>query len=80
MKSELIDNIITLRAAVSFLGEKMSWWDTDFYQSSSQELLDYIFPKSFNTQFLSACVSIRSLIDNEVGANYYHLFRLPVIL
>ena len=78
MKTELINNIIDLRAAVSFLGEKKSWWNSKFHDSSSKDFLAYIFPKSGNTQFSCSNVSSRHFTDNEVGANYYHLFRLPM--
>lgn len=78
MKIELINNIINLRAAVSFLGEKKSWWNSKFHDSSSKDFLAYIFPKSENTQFSCSNVSSRHFTDNEVGANYYHLFRLPM--
>jgi len=78
MKIKLINNIIVLRAAISFLGEKKSWWNSNFHDSSSKDFLAYIFPKSKNTQFSCSNVSSRQFIDNEVGANYYHLFRLPM--
>ncbi len=78
MKTDIINNIIDLRAAVSFLGEKKSWWNSNFHDSSSVDFLTYIFPKALNTQFLCSCISTRNYIDNEVGANYYHLFRLPM--
>jgi hypothetical protein len=78
MKTELINNIIDLRAAVSFLGEKKTWWNSKFHDSSSKDFLAYIFPKSENMQFSCSNVSSRHFTDNEVGANYYHLFRLPM--
>ena len=78
MKTEIIKNIIELRAAVSFLGEKRSWWNSNFHDTSSKDFLRYIFPKSTNTQFSCSNVSSRHFTDNEVGANYYHLFRLPL--
>jgi HD-like signal output (HDOD) protein len=78
MKTDTIKNVIILRAAVSFLGEKKLWWDTKFHDSSSKDFLSYIFPKSKNTQFSCSNIATRNFIDNEVGANYYHLFRLPV--
>lgn len=80
MIANLIINIIELRSAVSYLGEKKSWWNSNFHNSSSEDFLSYIFPKSKNTQFLCSCVSARNYIDNEVGANNYHLFRLPITL
>jgi hypothetical protein len=78
MKSAIINDIIEIRQAVAFLGEKKSWWNTKFYDSSSKDFLSFIFPKSKNTQFACAIIATRDYIDNEVGANYYHLFRLPV--
>ena len=78
MKIELITKITALRKAVSFLGEKKKWWNTQFQESSSKEFLAYIFPKSKNTQLTSANKATQHLIDMQVGANYYHLFRLPL--
>lgn len=78
LKTELTKKIIQLRGAVSFLGEKKSWWNTKFHESSSLDFLVYIFPKSVNAQFLCSNIAIRRIVDNKVGANYYHLFRLPV--
>ena len=78
MKTDLIQNIIDLRAAVSFLGEKKSWWSSNFHDASSKDFLTYIFPKSLNNQFSNSSIATRNHIDNEVGANYYHLFRLPL--
>ena len=80
MKSAIINDIIELRQAVAFLGEKKSWWTSKFYDSSSKDFLAYIFPKSKNTQYTCSTVSSRDFIDNQVGANYYHLFRLPMLV
>lgn len=78
MKAKIIDDIIELRSSISFLMEKSQWWELNFNDSSSRDFLAYIFPKSSNTQFICSCIALRSCIDNEVGANYYHLFRLPM--
>jgi len=78
MKIELIQTIISLRSAVSYLGEKKAWWNSSFHESSSKDFLTYIFPKSKNTQYTCSSISTRNYIDNQVGANYYHLFRLPM--
>lgn len=78
MKIELVKSIIVLRATVSFLGEKKSWWNSNFYDTSSKDFLSYIFPKSSNTQISNCSIAARNYIDNVVGANYYHLFRLPL--
>ena len=80
MKTDIIRNIIELRQAVAYLGEKKEWWNSKFYDNSSKDFLSYIFPKSKNTQYACATVSTRDFIDNQVGANYYHLFRLPMLV
>lgn len=80
MKKDFINQIIELRQAVAYLGEKKSWWNSKFYDNSSKDFLSYIFPKSRNTQYACSTVSSRDFIDNEVGANYYHLFRLPMLV
>src|SRR5690606_30231241 len=78
MNSDLISNIIYIRGAVSYLAEQNEWWDTHFYEASSIDFLAYIFPKSKNIQFSCSSIATRHFIDAQVGANYYHLFRLPV--
>lgn len=78
MKVDLIKNIIEIRTAVSYLAEKNKWWETHFHEPSSKDFLGYIFPKSRNTQFSCSIVVTRNFIDSQVGAKYYHLFRLPI--
>jgi hypothetical protein len=80
MNIELINDIIELRHAVAYLGERKSWWNSKFYDTSSKDFLAYIFPKSKNTQYSCSIVSTRDFIDNQVGASYYHLFRLPMLV
>ena len=78
MKEQFIRDLLKLRFVVGYLIEDKKWCDTNFHKSSSKDFLTYIFPKSANTQFSCANISSRHLTDNEVGANYYHLFRLPM--
>jgi hypothetical protein len=78
MKTDLIKSIIALRAAVSFLGEKKAWWNSEFHKASAEEFLKWVFPKLTNSQFSCSNIVTRNFTDNEVGANYYHLFRLPM--
>lgn len=78
MKRDLIDKIINLRNVVAYLGEKKTWWNSQFYESSSKAFLSYVFPKSKNTEFSCSSRSARNFVDNQVGATYYHLFRLPL--
>lgn len=80
MKAKIIDDIIELRSSISFLMEKSQWWELNFNDSSSRDFFAYIFPKSSNAQFICSCIALRSCVDNEVGANYYHLFRLPMTI
>ena len=80
MKEELLENIIKLRFAVGFLIEKQKWWNTNFFSPTSGDFLNYIFPKSTSNNSNYFLNSIRHSIDSEVGANYYHLFRLPIEL
>lgn len=67
-----------LRTLVGFLMEDRKWWTTQFFESSSKDFLNYIFPKSINQQKEFYLEPVRHLVDAEVGANYYHLFRLPI--
>tara|TARA_R100000935_G_C2723760_1_gene119067 strand:- start:54 stop:527 length:474 start_codon:yes stop_codon:yes gene_type:complete len=78
MQEKIIENIVKLRASVAFLGEKNKWWQTKFFDSSSKEFLTYIFPRSKNPQLTQAVEAIQHKVDSEVGANYYHLFRLKI--
>lgn len=78
MQEKIIEDIVKLRASVAFLGEKNDWWQTKFFDSSSEDFLAYIFPRSKNTQLTQAIEAIQHKVDSEVGANYYHLFRLKI--
>ena len=80
MKEQFIRDLLKLRFVVGYLIEDKKWWNTNFHKSSSKDFLTYIFPKSKNTQFSCSNIPTRNFIDNEVGANYYHLFRLPVAM
>lgn len=72
------DKIQELRAVVGFLMEDRKWWNSQFFESSSNDFLSYIFPKSINQKKEFYLEPVRHLVDAEVGANYYHLFRLPI--
>ena len=80
MKTNLIINIINLRLSVSFLSEKNRWLNSKFYENSSDVFLSHIFPKSKNAQFLSSNIATQNFVDEQVGANYYHLFRLTILM
>ena len=77
MNKDTINNLIQVRKAVGYLGEKKEWWKSSFFESSSRDFLKYIFPKTNKGQSYFSTFPIRNKIDEVVGANYYHLFRLP---
>jgi len=78
MKEDLLEQIIKVRTAVGFLIEKNNWWHTNFFEPTSKDFLNYIFPKSTIKNSGFQLEAIRHNLDSEVGANYYHLFRFPV--
>ena len=80
MKDDLLEKINKLRIAVGYMTEQMAWWDTKFFAPASNDFLAYIFPKSIKDNSNFFLDAIRFLVDKEVGANYYHLFRLPMEL
>ena len=80
-KQMLIDNFITLRAIIGFLGEKpqFGWWDTNFLSETGLQFLTINFPRS---AFAAGCNSVseaaKRLHDERIGkGGVYHLFRLP---
>ena len=79
MNKNIIKKLADLRSAVAFLGAKNKWWSSSFFDSGSKEFLTYIFPKSNNVQLNCALDVVRQKTDAQVGANYYHLFRLKVV-
>lgn len=80
MEEELIEKTLKLRIVVGYLIESENWWNTKFFDPTSKDFLDYIFPKSKNDKSVFFIDAFRYLTDMEVGANYYHLFRLPIKL
>ena len=78
MNKNIIKDLTGIRVAVGILGEKYHWWNTNFFDKNSQSFFDYIFPKSGSAFQICACDAIQHHLDNKVGANYYHLFRLPI--
>lgn len=78
MQEKILENIVKLRASVAYLGEKNEWWQTKYFDSSSKGFWAYIFPRSKNPQLTQASEAIQHKVDAEVGANYYHLFRLKI--
>ncbi|GEM_PF-1388632 len=78
MEESVLKKVLILRSAVGFLMEDKKWWHSNFFEETSTDFLAYIFPKSVKQQSNFYLEAIRHSVDAEVGANYYHLFRLPV--
>lgn len=74
----MLENIIKLRNAIGYMMEKENWWHSEFFSTSSNEFLEYVFPKSLDLNRSFYLDVFRNNIDQEVGANYYHFFRLPI--
>lgn len=78
MNEQILKKIKDLRSLIGYLAEKKVWWETNFFDTSSLNFLSYSFPKLTRERNDFYLYSTKYLIDNEVGSNYYHLFRLPL--
>lgn len=78
MNKGMLDKIKEVRYAVGFLMEKNKWYQTNFFELESKDFLNYIFPRSISHNSEFHLEAMRYFLDSEVGANYYHLFRLPI--
>ena len=76
-----IEDLITIRAVVGFLGEKpqFEWWDTNFLSDIGLKYLNIIFPRTyFSAGLNSVTEAAKRLHDNRIGkGGLYHLFRMP---
>ena len=76
-----LENFISLRVLVAFLGEKpqLNWWDTNFLSPIGQKYLQIIFPRtSFSAGLNSIAQAAKRVHDDRIGkGGAYHLFRLP---
>ena len=79
-----VEQLLLLRAVVSFLGEKdqFGWWDTSFLGSVGQKYLSITYPRSALAAGLQATgEAARRLHDERIGkGRVFHLFRLPQAL
>jgi len=77
----LIEDLITIRAIVGFLGEKsqFGWWDTNFLSETGLKFLNITFPRTaFSAGVNSIAEAARRLHDSRIGkGRVYHLFRMP---
>lgn len=82
MKKVTLVEIAKLRVSIGLLGEiqKPPWWPSAFFSPNSDAFLNPIFSK---TTFLARYHGVReaaSRIHDQhigIGANVFHLFRLP---
>jgi hypothetical protein len=79
--TELIHDLLTLRLAVGYLGQRTNhhWWDCDFLNPSGLESLAYNFPRAPKVAgFTATCLAVKRLHDERIGrTDVTHLFRLP---
>ncbi len=78
MTKDNIKKLLLTRVAVAVLGEHRGWWKTNFFGASSKPILNYVFPRSKNIQYSAAFDAIKEIVDERVGANNFHLFRLSI--
>jgi len=77
-----VEDLISLRALVGFLGEKpqFKWWDTNFLSETGLKFLEITFPRSSLAAGInSVTAAARRVHDGRIGKKgVYHLFRLPL--
>jgi hypothetical protein len=78
--SAVINDLLLLRIAVAFLGERgqRAWWDTEFLSDIGRQYLRIIFPRTaLQASVHSASVAAQRLHDERIGlGRVLHLFRL----
>jgi hypothetical protein len=77
--SSSMQQIITLRYVIGFLGEKLqfNWWPTAFYGTSSRLFLEPVFSKTATlAQYHGVVEAGRRIHDEHLNVGSYHLFRL----
>lgn len=78
MNKDTEKKLAKLRVSVAMLGESKGWWNTIFFNPDSDVFLGYIFPKLKKANQICACDVVQKVIDQKVGANHYHSFRLSI--
>jgi hypothetical protein len=82
MTSKNLIDLIKLRVAVGYLGEREqnSWWQSAFFSASSAPFLAPVFGKtSLTAQYYGVREAATLIHDDHIGtgAEVFHLFRLP---
>lgn len=80
----IIDQIITLRLAVGYLGQRKQtgWWDCDFLDATGIRFLEATFPRTAWAAALRSTTEAACIVhDQALGrVGNFHLFRLPPAL
>lgn len=80
----MIDQIITLRLAVGYLGQhkQSGWWDCDFLDATGIRFLETTFPRTACAAALRSTTEAACIVhDQALGrVGNFHLFRLPPAL
>src|SRR5262245_22908887 len=80
MRSSCLEELLSLRLIIGFLGEKSqyAWWSTAFYEPSSRLFLEPVFSRTSRlAQYHGVLEAARRIHDEHLSAGSYHLFRLP---
>lgn len=81
MQREISLQMIQLRYAVGFLGEKnqFAWWTSSFLNANTKKMLEFTFPKTaVLAQYQAASAAAAKVHDKAIGIGQsFHLFRLP---
>lgn len=82
--SEYLNNLITIRLSVGYLGEKsnFNWWNSEFMSSASDSFISPIFNRTTQLAKYNGVKEAAALKHDEyIGVGLvYHLFRLPEML
>ena len=82
--NKIIDQIIILRLAVGYLGQRKQsrWWDCDFLDATGIRFLEATFPRTAWAAALRSTTEAACIVhDQALGrVGNFHLFRLPPAL
>lgn len=80
MNELVYSEIIQLRLAVGFLGERnqYGWWPTSFFAATSKQFLEPVFVRSaLQAQYHGVLEAAKRVHDEHLSLGSFHLFRLP---
>lgn len=80
MKNKTLENLLAMRLAVGYLGERerYGWWPTAFFEASSDAFLAPVFTKTSRlAKYHGVLEAARCLHDEHLSVGCFHLFRLP---